>query len=137
MPTLSQVRETINQKIAKFGPSAHCNVLVVSEELRQEAVKNKAEKTRISLETYSAQSYRDWNAMLEQLMEECGYNPLLLIDLIRLLVLEARRQGDGEINGIQIALRGLCKIADYEEALRKAKSDRLAKRKKRSDSPRP
>lgn len=138
MPILKHMREKIDAKIAKFGEEAHCNELFVSEELRKEAVKNLAGKTRISLETYSVDSYKQWNAMLEGLMQECGCNPLLVVDLLHALVYEARRNvawSDPkkklpDLNGIQVLIRGLSANIDYEADLRKAKSEKLARRKK-------
>src|ERR1017187_7737761 len=135
MPTLSQAREQLDFKIKKFGPDAHCNHLVVSEESRAKAIANEPDelgrqRTRIGLQTYSPEAYSEWNATVEYLMERCGCNPILVVDLILLLVQEAREQTDTRdiffregVDGIDIAKDSLFKIGgDYEEKLREAKT---------------
>lgn len=136
MPTLGQLQEQLKEKIRRWGPDAHCGVLVVSEEARQKAIANKPDeagrqRTRISMETYSPESYSAWNQTLEYLMERCGYNPLVVVDLLLLLVQEARKHTEGEgIDGLDIAKAGLFSICDYEEKLRIAKSEYRARKRK-------
>lgn len=147
MPTLEQQRENIEAKIRKYGKHAHCNVLVVSEEARAEAIANKPDasgrqKTRISLETYSPKAYSDWNQMLENLMERCGCNPLIVVDLLLLFVMEAQRNNQViEVDeygnptytkdGIDIAKEALFKVHDYPQALAEAKAEKRRLKKAR------
>lgn len=128
MPTLSNMLETIKAKIAKYGPESHCNPIFVAEELRKNAIANKADetgrrKTRVSLETYSPEAYSEFNAMLEFLMERTAFNPQLVVDLLLLLVQEARGRTEGEnTDGISIALASLFSLkGDYESRLRESK----------------
>jgi hypothetical protein len=136
VPTLGQLQEQIKEKIRKWGPDAHAGILVVSEESRQKAVENKPDeagrrRTRIGLETYSPEAYSAWNQTLEYLMERCGCNPLIVVDLLLLLVQEARQHTEGEgVDGIEIAKTGLFSICDYEEKLREAKAAYRARKKK-------
>lgn len=136
MPTLGQLQEQLKEKIRKWGPDAHCTQLVVSEEARQNAIENKPDsagkrRTRIGLETYSPEAYSAWNSTLEYLMERCGYNPLVVVDILLLLVQEARKYTEGEgIDGLDIAKAGLFSICDYEEKLRIAKSEYRARKRK-------
>lgn len=138
MPTLKQAREYLNEKIRKYGEEAHCTQIIVSEESRQRAIENKPDAegrqhTRIGFETYSAKAYSAWHATIEYLMERCGYNPILVVDLLLLLVQEARQQTEGEgVDGIDIAKSGLFKVCDYEEELRAAKAERRARKDKQS-----
>lgn len=134
---MAQLREQVEFKIKQFGPNAHCGQLVVSEELRQQQIANKPDaqgkrKTRISFETYSPEHYSLWNEMMEYLMERCGYNPLIVCDLLYVLVGEARRGGlqDGSMDGIDIALHGLFKVnTEYETQLKDAKAEKKRARK--------
>ena len=142
MPTLEQQREWVNAKIKKFGLKAHCSQCFVSEEVRKASIENKPDKkgrrkTRIALECYSPEAYSAWNEMLEMLMERCGYNPIILVDLLALLVHAAMHDADfsefgGEgcpkVDGIDAALHGLYKLKDYEDALRKAKKEKRQRR---------
>jgi len=148
VPTLGQLQEQLKEKIRKWGPDAHCGVLVVSEEARLRAIQNEPDetgkrRTRISLETYSPESYSNWNQALEYLVERCSFNPVLLVDLLLLLIQEARRPleavvdpSDGYIkpggkDGIDLALQGLWKVnGDYEERLREAKAQYRARKRK-------
>jgi len=136
VPTLIQLQEQLKEKIRKWGPDAHCNRLIVSEEARQDAIANRPDdtgkrRTRISLETYSPEAYSAWNQTLEYLFERCGYNPLIVVDLLLLLVQEARSHAEGEgVDGIDIAKTGLFSICDYEEKLREAKAAYRARKKK-------
>lgn len=93
------------------------------EEVRREAVKNTAEKTRVGFETYSPRSYRSWNEMLEWLMEELGCNPILVMDVILLIIRMGTRDG-----GLEVAKESLCGMNDYENELREA---RAAKKRKK------
>jgi hypothetical protein len=97
------------------------------EDVRKDAVKNTALKTRIGLETYSPESYSLWNQIIESLMEQLGCNPILVVDVLALLVKMA-----GE-DGIKIAKDGLAKLVDYEQKLREAKTER--KRRKHANNP--
>jgi len=129
MPTLENALETIKAKIAKYGKSAHCNPIFVSEEIRKNAIENKPDsagrrKTRIALETYSPEAYSLWNELIESLMERLGHNPILVIDVLAVLI---RSAGD---EGIEIAKDNLAKVMDYEQELRRAKSERKAQRGK-------
>lgn len=129
MPTIDQAIEYLKQKRLKYGGTAHTNHIVVSEEARQNAIENKPDEagrqhTRVSLETYSPSAYSLWNQIIEQLMEKLGYNPILLVDVLALLV---RAAGD---EGVEKAKDELAKALDYEQELRDAK----AERKKRSKS---
>lgn len=140
MPTLEQQREWVAAKIKKFGPNAHCSQCFVSEEVRKEAISNKPDasgrrRTRIALECYSPEAYSAWNEMLEMLMERCGYNPIIVVDLLALLVHQAMRQEvvnkDNAVtaeDGIDVALHGLFAVRDYEDALRKAKKEKRQRR---------
>ena len=136
IPTLGQLQEQLKEKIRKWGPHAHANQLIVSEESRQNAIANKPDetgrrRTRIGLETYSPEAYSAWNETLEYLMERCAYNPLIVVDLLLLLVQEARSHTEGEgVDGIDIAKTGLFSICDYEEKLREAKAAYRARKKK-------
>ena len=134
MPTISQLEEWVRAKKAKYGPDAHCSQPFVSEELRREAIANKPDaagkrKTRIALETYSPEAYSAWNELIEELMERCGCNPLLVVDLLALLVHEALRTELAEgMDGIGVALHGLFKLKDYEEELRRWKVEKRLRR---------
>ena len=134
MPTLSQALETLKYKIHKFGPDAHCTEIIVSEESRASAIANKPDAegrqhTRISFETYSARSYSAWHECFEYLIERCGFNPIIVCDLILLLVQEAQKpSGIEAMDGLDIALHGLFKVNDYPEELRKAKTERRNRR---------
>lgn len=134
MPTLSQALEQLQYKIRRFGPNAHCTEIIVSEESRARAIENKPDergkqRTRIGLETYSPESYSAWNQAIEYLMERCGYNPLIVVDLLLLLVQEARQQTEGP-DGIEIAKSTLFNLRDYPAELHKAKEEWKAKRKR-------
>jgi hypothetical protein len=124
----------VKEKIRKFGGNAHCGQLVVMEEARAKAIKNEPDEegrrcTRIGLQTYSPEAYSEWNATIEYLMERCGHNPLLVVDLLLLLVQEARRQTEGEsTDGIDIAKGMLFSLGDYEEKLRQAKAEYRARK---------
>ncbi len=117
------------------------------EEVRAQAIANKADedgrrRTRIGLQTYSPEAYSAWNSAIEYLMQRCGANPLLVVDLILLLVDEARTntfpgmdlEGGmalGEhIDGLTIALHQLYKARDYESVFREAKTVYRNRRKK-------
>ncbi len=135
MPTLKNALETLQYKIKKYGPEAHCSQIIVSEEARAASIANKPDSegrqhTRIGIETYSAKSYSAWHAMVEELMPRCGYNPIIFIDLILLLVKEAQQeQNESEtFDGISIALQGLYKVCNYEAELRAAKEERRKRR---------
>ena len=137
MPTLSNALETIKAKIARYGGDAHCNPIFVSEQIRAEAIANRPDstgrrKTRIALELYSPESYTAWNEMLESLIERCGYNPLILVDLLRLLVMEAQQPSFQEgKDGIALALESLYKLnPEYESELRQAKAEKRNRNKK-------
>jgi hypothetical protein len=136
MPTLEMVLEQVKDKIRKYGKDAHCGQLVVMEEVRAKAIKNEADeegrrRTRIGLQTYSPEAYSAWNQTIEYLMLRCGHNPLLVVDLLLLLVQEARQQTEGEgVDGLEIAKGMLFKMADYEEKLRIAKADFRARKKR-------
>ncbi len=63
-------------------------------------------------------------------MERCGYNPLILVDLLLLLVQEARQQTEGEgVDGIEIAKASLFKLRNYPEELQRAWQEWKARRK--------
>lgn len=136
MPTLGQLKEQIEFKIRKFGEGAHAGQLVVMEEVRAKAIKNEPDeegrrRTRIGLQTYSPEAYSAWNQTVEYLMQRCASNPILVVDLILLLVQEARQQTEGDgTDGIDIAKAGLFSLADYEQKLRDAKTA-YAERKRR------
>lgn len=136
MPTLKQAKELIEYKIRTFGENAHCTEIIVSEESRARAIENKPDergkqRTRIGLETYSPESYSAWNQAIEYLMERCGYNPLIVVDLLLLLVQEARQsEGEGGPDGIEIAKSTLFNLRDYPAELHKAKEEWKAKRKR-------
>jgi hypothetical protein len=138
MPTIAQLEEWVKEKKRKFGANAHCSQPVVSEEARARAIENKPDeagrrRTRIGLETYSPEAYSAWNQTLEYLMERCGYNPLLVVDLLLILVQEARKHTEGEgVDGLDIAKAGLFSVCDYEEKLRAAKAEYRARRRKSS-----
>lgn len=127
MPTLEQMAENVKEKIRKYGPHAHCGMLVVSEELREKAIKNAPDaegrqRTRIALECYAPASYSLWNEIIEMLMEKLGYNPILLVDVLALLVRSAG------YDGIQIIVENLAKVCDYEAELKQAKTARRERR---------
>ena len=140
MPTLEQQREWVAAKIKKFGPKAHCSQCFVSEEVRKASIENKPDKkgrrkTRIALECYSPAAYSAWNELMETLMERCGCNPIIVVDLLALLVHQAMKQEvvnrDNAVtaeDGIDVALHGLFAVTNYEDALRKAKSERRKRR---------
>jgi hypothetical protein len=92
------------------------------EEVRKEAIKNTAEKTRVGFESYSPRSYRAWNEQLEVLMESLGCNPILVLDVMLLILKLAGPEG------VDVAKENLCKLNDYESELREA---RAAKKRKR------
>jgi hypothetical protein len=137
VPTLQNALEQIQFKIKKFGPNAHCGRLVVMEEVREKAIKNEPDeegrrRTRIGLQTYSPESYSAWANTLEYLLSRCGYNPILALDVILLLVQEARQHTEGEgTDGIDIAKAGLFAVCDYEEKLRAAKLEYRTRRSKK------
>ena len=136
MPTIDQLGEWVKAEQRKGNGQCHTNHPVIMEHVRKEAIKNSAAKTRIALECYSPRSYAAWNEMLEYLMERCGCNPLLVVDMLRLLVHEARtnvdRDEDGnDFDGITIAKHGLCKLQDYEAELREARAKKKAKHKRK------
>jgi hypothetical protein len=137
VPTLGALEEQLKEKIRKYGKDAHCGRLIVMEEVRTNAIKNEPDetgrqRTRISLETYSPESYSNWNSTLEYLMERCGFNPLLVVDLLLLFVQEARQQTEGEnTDGIDIGKSMLFKInGEYETKLAEAKAAYRARKKK-------
>ncbi len=126
MPTLNQLRDKIDQKIAKFGGNAHANDFKVMEEERASNIANKPDergkqKTRIGLETYSPESYSEWNKLIEYGMEKCGFNPILFVDVMATILYLA---GD---EGFKIAHDQLCGQQDYEKRLREG---RAAKKRK-------
>ncbi len=128
MPTLGQIRDQVAAKIRKHGEGAHCGQLVVMEEVRAKAIKNEPDeegrrRTRIGLQTYSPEAYSAWNSAIEYLMERCGHNPMLVVDLLLLLVNEAKsNQFEGGIDGLTIALHRLYQALDYETVFREAKT---------------
>lgn len=127
MPTLSQQLENVQSKIRRWGPDAHCNQLIVSEESREKAIKNEPDEmgrqhTRVSLETYSPASYSLWNQIIETMMEKLGYNPILCIDVMAGII---RAAGD---EGIELVKGELVKVLDYEAELRTAKAARRARK---------
>lgn len=137
MPTLKQAREQLDEKIRRWGENSHCNRLVVSEEARQNAIENRPDesgrrRTIISFQTYCPDSYSNWHSAMEYLMERVAYNPVLLVDLVLLLIQEARQQTETEgVDGIDIALASLFKVnGDYEERLREAKAQYRARKRK-------
>ena len=137
MPSLRQAREQLDEKIRRYGPDAHCNRLIVSEEARQNAIENRPDesgrrRTIISFQTYCPDSYSNWHSAMEYLMERVAYNPVLLVDLVLLLIQEARQQTETEgVDGIDIALASLFKVnGDYEERLREAKAQYRARKRK-------
>lgn len=127
MPTVSQLAEWCAAEIRKGKGDCHTQHPVIMEDVRKDAVKNTALKTRIGLETYSPESYSLWNQIIESLMEQLGCNPILVVDVLALLVKMA-----GE-DGIKIAKDGLAKLVDYEQKLREAKTER--KRRKHANNP--
>jgi len=137
MPTLKNALETIKYKIAKYGENEHCSRIIVAEEARREAIENKPSedghrRTRISMETYSAEAYSSWNSTLEYLIERCAYNPILLVDVLLLLVQEARQRTESDgVDGLDIAKGMLFKLGNYDEKLQKAKEEWRARRKRK------
>jgi len=130
MPTINQLADWAKAEIRKGKGHYHTQHPVIMEETRKEAIKNTAAKTRIALECYSPRSYAAWNEMLEYLMDRCGCNPLLVVDLLRLLVHEARlNPGPHGDDGVDLALMGLHKVNDYEIELREARAAKKARRK--------
>lgn len=136
MPTLLQAKEQIEYKIHKYGPDAHCTPVIVAEESRANSIENKPDeqgkrRTRIGLETYSPESYSAWNSTIEFLMERCGFNPLIVVDVLLLLVQEARQQTESDgVDGIEIAKGSLFKLRNYPEELQKAKEEWRARRRR-------
>src|SRR6266576_1487214 len=137
MPTLKNALEQLQDKIRKFGENAHCTRIVVVEESKQNAIANEPDdqghrRTMIGFQTYSAEAYSSWHAMISYIVERCGFNPILAVDLILLLVQEARQQTETEgVDGIDIALASLFKVnGDYEERLREAKAQYRARNRK-------
>ena len=49
-------------------------------------------------ETYSARSYSAWHECFEYLIERCGFNPIIVCDLILLLVQEAQKPSGIEVD---------------------------------------
>lgn len=148
MPTLSQQLENLQAKIRKYGPDAHCQPLVVLEEVAKENIANKPDaagrqKTKIAFETFSPKSYSDWCEAKERILPRCGFNGAILADLLLLFIYEAERNviededHEGNIrerDGIDLALDGLFRAMrasgrDYELELRSAK---LARKRKTS-----
>ncbi len=139
MPTLENALEQIKDKIRKFGPRAHCTRIIVAEESKKEAIANEPDeegrrRTMIGFQTYCPEAYSNWHEMINYLVERCAFNPILTIDLVLLLVQEARQHTEGEeTDGIDIALASLFKVnGDYEEKLRTAKAEYRARRRKAS-----
>ena len=136
MPTLVQAREQIDYKIKKFGPEAHCTPIIVAEEARQERIENKPDedgrqKTKVCFETYSPEAYSAWHGTFEYLLERSGFNPLIVVDVLLLLVQEARQQTEGEgTDGIEIAKASLFKLRNYPEELQQAKAEWRKRRKR-------
>ena len=136
LPTLQNALETIQFKIRQYGKDAHCTPIVVAEEERKKRVENKPDeegrqKTKIAFETYSPDSYSAWHATFEYLLERCGFNPLIVVDVLLLLVQEARGQTEGEgVDGLEIAKQSLFKLRNYPEELEKAKTEWRARRRK-------
>ncbi len=122
MPTIDQLAEWTKFQQSKGKGQCHTQHPVIMEEIRKEAIKNTAEKTRIGFETYSPRSYRAWNEQLEVLMERLGCNPILVLDVMLLILKMAGEEG------VEIAKDNLCKLNDYETELR---AGRQAKRKRR------
>jgi hypothetical protein len=123
MPTIDQLVEWAKAEQAKGKGHMHTNHPVIMEEVRREAIANKAEKTRVSFETYSPRSYSAWNAQLEVLMESLACNPILVIDVMLLLMKMAGEEG------VSIARENLCKLHDYENELREARHVKKMRRK--------
>lgn len=136
MPTLSQLEEWVKAKKAKFGGAVHCSQPVVAEEVRARAIKNEPDAdgkrcTRIGFETYSPECYIAWHETISYLMDRCGSNPILVLDVLLLLVREAVKHTEGEgVDGIEIAKAGLFAMSDYEQRLREAKATYRARKKK-------
>jgi hypothetical protein len=150
MPTIDQGIATLVSKKRKYGGEAHINQIFVSEEIRRQQIENKADdhgkkKTRVSLETYSPDCYSDFNAFVEEGMEECGYNPIIFLYLVMLLWRLAKEQRiatrladgtAGEISGLKAALDVLFEVHQkkaampYEDQLRAGKETKKKRRKK-------
>lgn len=137
MPTLKNALEQLQDKIRKFGENAHCTRIIVTEESKKEAIANEPDeegrrRTMIGFQTYSPEAYSSWHAMMSYVVERCSFNPILAVDLILLLVQEARQQTETEgVDGIDIALASLFKVnGDYEEKLRIAKAEYRARKRK-------
>jgi hypothetical protein len=136
LPTIDQVIESLKQKRLKYGGNAHTNQVVVMEEVRAKAIKNEPDAdgkrcTRIGFETYSPECYSAWHETISYLMDRCGSNPILVLDLLLLLVHEAREQTETDgVDGLDVAKGMLFKMGDYEEKLRAAKAAYRARKKK-------
>jgi hypothetical protein len=122
VPTLLQLRDWTISEIAKGKGECHTQHPVIMEEVRKEAIKNTAEKTRVGFETYSPRSYRAWNGQIETLMEELGCNPILVLDVMLLILKMAGPEG------VSVAKENLCKLNDYENELREARAVKKRKR---------
>lgn len=65
-------------------------------------------------------------------MERCGFNPILVVDVMLLLVQEARQQTESDgVDGLDIAKGMLFKLANYDEKLSQAKAEWRARRRRK------